>query len=205
MIIDIFGIPGSGKTYYSEVLEKEYNKKSFNYLKFERETLAGKALHKLITNISIIFPRRKYQYLMKKYSHYGIYNKKRKIKFYLDRIMYLNFLYRWFPKKIYMILDEGLLHTIATMQVDFLIEDEDIRKVLQSIYTTMKRQGITPIYHYADVLIAEKAICVRNRHVCAIDELKGKELVLFLERYKHACELIGEFTNAKVHVREEKE
>lgn len=206
MIIDIYGMPGSGKSYYSKTLIKEKQNKFFNLIELERYTLLGKVIRRVISFFvliliklklvtKIIDPSLKY--------HSAKYNVGRHIDFYETRIWMLILIYNNIPKKINLVVDEGIWHVVATLIVEYGISDAHAKKIISMIQKKLKTNvEIESVYQYISVDLAKESIRKRDRKVAAIDFLSGDNLTIFLNKYLDACDLIFSLNhNHKLKIR----
>lgn len=209
MIIDIFGIPGSGKSYLAYELIKMKSNSTKNLTLIERTTFHGKVLKKLgMFMIKKVFNKKlykdkNYNFLIQKYNQKGKYNTNRNIQEYIYRMLYIQLQYNFYNKfsKKDFIVEEGVYHAIITMAVDFEIESKDVKLLTKYIYNKNKKNKLTVIYHKATVLTAERSIKKRNRKSAPIDFLVGKELLFFLKEYEKYCELVSNLVNPEIHYR----
>ena len=178
MVIECFGLPGSGKTYFSSKYSKE--KKIFYYSKY-RYSFFGKIIFKLKY---FLFCRSKYI----KSEVYNILNKLNSLYKNLDINGIKNYIFHFFYfREIYIkfnekgkkcIFDEGLVQNIVFLIYDFNLPIE----VFDLFYVYFNEIDIDYYWFNTDVQTIKENIKKRNRHVCSIDELSECELdELFLK------------------------
>ncbi|MFT0650353.1 hypothetical protein ACMEOK_14455 [Lactiplantibacillus plantarum] len=191
MIIDIAGLPASGKSYFASYFCKTFNSisrgKIIDFIQIDRTTLLGKILHTLFNCFSFFFP---FQHQTKKYlaeftKKRPKYNKAHTLTFFTNRISYIYYIYLIFRIfKLNIIINEGISQVLVTFAVEYNIDEESFRKIVSNILNDLEKVNVTFCVFDISVEKDLKSFKDRNRHVTAIDELKGKELRSFIESYK---------------------
>lgn len=185
--IELFGIPGSGKSYFTKRLVGR-NKKLKNYILWERSSIIGRIVKKIAMFTISFFYSSKIKCMSDKYietsSVEALYTAHKDIQEYFERIIYLMFIYRLAAMfKISIVTDEGILHTVATMVVDFDVTLKNRNQIYKLISDTD-----LCIYNHVSVDKAIESIRVRDRHVTQIDDLSPEKLNQFLMGYSQACD-----------------
>ncbi len=192
MVIECIGLPGSGKTYLMELVEKELRRREVDYVNVSANLMnritwkilrkAARALIYLDADARWLRDR-----LVKildeegeRSSSFGIYENER---YTVKSAALLAFLYRrmiWSPK-LYL-FDEGLVHTLIKFCADFKISEETFRKMV-----TESERGLrsTRLVIYTEISMEDclASIEKRDRHVCAFDALTGDALTGLLAEY----------------------
>ncbi|MCD8221087.1 MAG: hypothetical protein LUD07_02635 [Clostridiales bacterium] len=196
MVIELLGIPGSGKTFLSSELECQLSKerkKCCNLIERSRNDFRYKVLFRLYKGYVRINPTYKNikKTLCDCVKNYADMNAKYntcKIDTYLNAIVLDTFLYRSYGKKrgLY-VLDEGIAQQCANIITNFSVKPDVISSIFESL-----NFNPTVVYLECGVEISYSSIKERNRHVCYIDELDGEQLEEFLSSYKNACDQVGQ-------------
>lgn len=200
MIVEVFGMPGSGKSYFANRLVKEMEKdgiKAVNMTEYMNTTVLGRAEKKVLyymiqasfraSNIknkviSCIPNNKNWK------SEFQIYHS---AEFCINTLSLILYIQRKYTKKKVYIFDEGALHTIIKMLADFNISVEETQKLKAYVIKKIKKNNGIMIYNQISVDDCIKSIKKRNRHVCAFDEFSGEKLVSILNKYQKACEFIA--------------
>ena len=187
MIIELFGSPGSGKTYAINVMQPGTRPKNIhNSISFRSKAI------ELIKKIIIFLP---YSFRVRKVircelnadlSTYKPIYKPVQINDFINNISMLAFVYKYSKKDVFM--DEGIVHRVISMCINYDISKEICASIIKSLeFALVSTKSI-----YLDVNEAEciNSIKNRNRHEVAIDELEGDNLVRFLSLYQLYCNYI---------------
>ena len=190
--VDFFGIPGSGKSYHANIISKERNLEDYYRYLFSKK---GNFLFKIFVHFrlgNILAPVETNQ-LMKLYepflnnnNHFGF---PVSLKNYVHQIIYLIFVKKRMKKNNKSSLfDEGILHHIIAIEVEFLVPHE----VSVKAYDISEHFNTENIYINSSVENAFNRIKERNRKYSSMDYLDDEKLNLFLEAYKESCDRFSE-------------
>ena len=193
MIIELVGLPGSGKSFLCEELENDLKKnknKVLNITKFSYKTTIGKILRKYFCFIS------NYQHNYNKHIkcindiiNTNIKNKydiNIRIDVYIERIAILLELYKK-NKKIYL-LDEGIIHYLIIMSIYFGLDNSILKELVKYVYNYISKDDFIVVYNKIEVEECIQSIKNRNRRDCAFDFFNDKDLKRFLKDYYDYCE-----------------
>lgn len=201
MIIDFLGTPGCGKTYLvNSLVERTKHRqiKCVNITENSRSKLFWKIKFKVYGFISLIYFHKLYKHLsliLKNYQHIKPKYSESNVRAYLRSLILRLYLYRLYNKKkdLY-VQDEGVLQLIATICVNFNVDENSLREMI-SLFVFPQT-----IFLNRQICICKDNIKKRNRHVCAIDELKDTELDEFLSLFKEKCEFLCSLTGNLITV-----
>lgn len=191
MILETIGLPGSGKTYLCNEIEKKLGN-NINSLNISRLT-SNIFIFKIIKYLFILLSSRtkiardvkcKVRLVLQQEnvkSSFGIYKDE---SYSVNMICCFILLYSLLErsKKVYL-FDEGIVHTVIKMCADFEFSKETFNSIMNIIESGLKDKNWVVIYNYIDIEECLASIKKRNRHVCAFDELSAHDLRLILEYY----------------------
>ena len=200
MVIECIGLPGSGKTYLMELVEKELVRREVDYVNVSAN-LMNRISWKIFQRIAraLIYLSADARWLRDRLlkilgeegelrSSFGIYENE---KYTVRSAALFAFMYRRMIRspKLYL-FDEGLIHALVKFCADFRISDETFRKLV-----TESERGL----HSSRLVICNEisveeclaSIEKRDRHICAFDELKGDALTDILGEYARLVEFYG--------------
>lgn len=187
MIVDLSGLPASGKSYFSKKFciefKKQTDKKMIDFIQWDRTTFFGRVWHTIM--YPIIRHTRKYRRLLVLFNdtkkNCPRYNVAHTASFFATRIVFLKFNY-WLANYIHLnlLVNEGISQSLVVFAVEFDLSEKQffylVDNVLQldnikfGVYQIQFDQCIT-------------SFITRDRHVTMIDELRGAELTLFLTTF----------------------
>lgn len=201
MIIELFGLPGSGKSYIASKLADELQKKNikaFNVTSYLNDILAGKIMKKvLLSGIQLgFFEKKLYREIAEMLprhelwaSKFGIYES---AEYPIDMITLILHMQKRETNDVVYIYDEGAIHSIVKMMADFELGYSVTEKLIEYVLKTIFTNDGIVVYNRATVEICIQSIKKRNRHVCTFDELSGDRLKGILKNYKKSCDKIAE-------------
>lgn len=186
-VIELFGCPGSGKTYALTLLngnDVTNNTIKGNYLQ--------ECLKKMIKKVIIFFPytirvRKKIYSVIDGKNYYHKFSGK-KITHLINNISMLVAIYRYSNKKL--IMDEGVVHRIISMVIVCELGSAKAVEIINALQDDIKEIDVlfldTPINECFDSIIK------RNRHEASIDKLRDGELMQLLKEYEECCNLVAD-------------
>lgn len=207
MVIEFYGMPGSGKTTFANeiVKKKPCNISWINVVHKSRTSIGYKVYIKLMemvavndkdykkNNDKILDIVRDYRDVPAKFNEGYIDS-------YVKVIAFNLWLYkRMYSKQKIYIFDEGIVQQIINMCVNYDLDTVTAEKLVNYLSCGQESR----IFYETSVECTEKSIMKRNRHVCFIDELTGQELREFLDKYNEKCHLLYRLTNSKKINRDE--
>ncbi|HCD9038592.1 TPA: hypothetical protein ACGVDH_002136 [Enterococcus faecium] len=204
MIIELFGLPGSGKSYLTNKLIDELNSEGIqavNVTEYLNGTIKGRITKKILLNSFYInFPLKRIRndiinLVPKKNSwksNFGIYDTSDFTLNTIAMILYLQM--KMNDNKVY-ILDEGAMHTIVKMAGDFDLSFEEVSDLSTYVLKKLRSNEGLIIYNSASVEKSIESIKSRNRHVCTFDELPDHKLLSILNKYNAVCKSISNSYN----------
>lgn len=192
MILETIGLPGGGKTYLCDEIEKRLNNNntdSVNILKYTSNIVIFKIIKKLfifIANRTKLArdTRSAIKLILKQEdseSKFGIYNN----EFYsINIICSFIILYRLLEKsnKVY-VFDEGIVHTVIKMCADFTLSKQTFNSIMNIIEASLNNKNWYVIYNHIEIENCIESIKKRDRHICVFDELPENKLYLILQYY----------------------
>lgn len=179
MLLELYGLPGSGKSF----IIKKINRNTF--IGFTKNIKIKKIVIKLGKKISIWMPssiilKNKIYCIIKNISLKPLYIE-RSINEHINNIIMIAFGYKWRGKRnLYM--DEGIIHRIVSFAVNYNIPIEQTFLIINLFEKYLKNSVI--IYLDVNVNDCLNGIKKRNRHICEMDELKGEKLKQYLNSFK---------------------
>ena len=185
MVIELNGLPGSGKSYLAKELESSIKDCSL-YAAGKEKRLR----YKLLQKVGMFFcwmaiPKESIKDLLRKYKNRkGKYTGRKNFKQYLTLFLYQNLLYSQMTrkKKIY-IFDEGIYQVLVSMASDFDLTDSEI-EILAAFAERYNNNRISVFYH-APIDVCLESIIRRSRKDCPIDFLSKGRIEEMLADYDH--------------------
>lgn len=206
MIVEYFGIPGSGKTFQANIYRLSLDKQRTPYLDISRHkgmALWLKGLYKLADAATYIIP--KYRSLSRKLQNTCDTCLKApkylslSMAYCVRDIVLSSLLHDVFDNwKRVIINDEGMLQRVATLAV---LYNADVKGVLSVCW--LGKKSIQNVMVDISVDEAFQNIRGRNRHACEMDELDDDMLYSYLKAFGKTCNdikayLIG-FNDTKLY------
>lgn len=196
MVTELYGLPGAGKTTIIK-----------NFTDGRATTVSGsKGLKRYIIQIakkivvylpSSIQYKRRMNTIMKSYSEKSIYINRPKKQYY-NNIVMVAFGYKNMGNAVYM--DEGLIHRIITMAVNFGLTEDDVLALIDLFEPCMR--GVRSFYLDVPAEECLRSIMARDRHECEMDEFNKDTLKKYLRDYECYCLAICKSYQHKVITRE---
>ena len=185
MIIELFGCPGSGKTYIVNKISNIsiISGKQDDGLKGKIKGILKGMTKYLPTSIML---RRKVYKCLKFKSREGIFIYK-SLDYYIQKINLLIIVYKCLHKKN-IFMDEGVIHRIVSMDVNFNFSDTELCEVIKVYLPYLENAKIFYVNESIDICISN--IKKRNRHECDMDEFTESKLKKFIENYKYYFDLL---------------
>lgn len=198
MIIELFGLPGSGKTTCCSLISE---KRFFdNPMYFFKEKLIGK----IIFHIFILFCPFNFD-LLKKYSDlkkcfYDLKKRNRldcsvRLSKYVKYALFIYFLEKKNNRRN-IIIDEGVIHYSMAIYAEFDVTFESCFEMIKIL--NLDINNVQLVLLNLDIETCISNIKKRNRHQTAIDDLNYFELVDILEKYREYIDMILKRMNVVV-------
>lgn len=200
MMIEFYGIPGSGKSFYANQYKQKLSEEGKAYIDLSRHSGMSiwlKFFYKIADCVVCVLPkyRKEFKHLQEACigcSKEPVYLPL-SLKYCIEDIVLSLFLYDIFRRvKCIVINDEGLLQRIATFAVNYNV---DLCKLLFAC--DIKRRNIDNVFINLPVSAAFDNIKKRNRHVCPMDELSENTLIAYLHAFDDACKKIDSSINSE--------
>ena len=186
MIIEFYGLPGSGKSYLIRQLNGNKPIGMMTESKF-RAFLIRIAKKAAILAPDSLLLRNRIKNLLHGVSDKPVFFERSK-QYYLNNLTMLAFGYRWSGNRnIYM--DEGIIHRLTSMAVNYDLSVDLLLGLLDLFQEYLKPIKV----FYLDVGIEEclESIQKRNRHEFEMDALSGEKLFYFLSNYQKYFDAIN--------------
>lgn len=185
MIIDIIGLPGSGKTFFSNSLVEYFKREGIKVINMTENRRASNFFKKLTIYIDrkLAFLSIDYQKLQKSLDNILkdviVENKDLStFKKYKKELSYSLYVHKKYAKETgIFIFDEGCYHELCALLMRFGFDNREYEVKLHDI---LKCLNIKNIYFRCSTDIAFQSIRKRNRHTCEFDELGDEELRKYL-------------------------
>ena len=189
MIIDVFGLPGSGKTVWGEYFieySKKNNIKIINASKFYDTTVLGRVIKKilfLLIKRNIIYKRIKEHFLSNIAKCNNLYNDE-KIDMAINRLLVLHYIYTHFcfDNNIYF-FDEGIYHGVLKIATYYDFDEKLLKDLLNKNMQHLNEKNICFIYNCISCDDSMNSIRKRDRHVCSFDDFDDKTLKKYIKKY----------------------
>lgn len=181
MKFELFGLPGSGKSYCCDIISKK--KIAKNIMNYYKENFFGKVIFHLFLKFFIlnIKLRKKYKEVIEilgETSNYiNLVNPNVKIELYIKYMIFIYFIENLY--KINIIIDEGIIHYCMVLYAEFSVEKNKINKIISAF--NIEDKNIIGLNCEKEIAI--KQMKKRNRKRTAIDFLGKDELSNILDRY----------------------
>lgn len=184
MIIEVFGLPGSGKTTFCQKYAME--NKLYNLLGFYRDSFFGRSLYYLFKYFYFLIPTvnkkvKNIMFLLSKKDHT---NKIRKDILIKEYVIFMCFVYYHELKcNKHVIIDEGIIHYCMALYAEYDVEFNVLDQIIEELKVDKKMKYIVLKCSVDECLLR---MCKRNRKRSAIDFLEESELKLLLLKYEEA-------------------
>ncbi len=196
MVIELYGIPGSGKT---TLIQKIQPPDAPSYS-------GGRGVRGAVLNVvkkAVVFLPSSLRYkaeirkIIRGHADGPRYVRK-SVSGHLDNIVMLAFGYRRLRGRIFM--DEGIIHRVISFAINYNIGADRVPLILDVLRESMK--DVRSYYLKASVSECFQSVRKRNRHICEMDELDDERLLDFLKRYESYCEAVREKCHSGTVTRE---
>ncbi len=203
MIIEFVGLPGSGKSYYADILKQHFKSrkiKTININDISRTKFYGKAIRIFLYKIVNLHPKlrfykHKLKALFEGFTPENLYNIYPSIDKCLNTISVFIYLYnKLFALKDVYLFDEGVFHYIVKMSSNFNLDEKKVIELINEIIPLLDKENIV-VYNYISQQNCKIELKKRDRHVCLFDELKGSDLDSIIKKYYEICNIISDNTN----------
>lgn len=196
MITELYGLPGAGKTTIIKNITGGSATTISGITGFRRHII--QFVKRLVVYLpSSMCYKRQIKYVMRPYRKKSIYISRHQ-RWHYNNIVMIAFGYRTIRKVVYM--DEGLIHRIITMAVNFGLSDEDVFTLIDLFEPCMR--NVRSFYLNISAEDCMRSILARDRHECEMDEFDEDILLKYLKSYEHYCLTICEKYHHMVVTRE---
>lgn len=181
MKFELFGLPGSGKTFLCKKITKKYKIK--NPMDFYKYNFFGKILFHIFLstlyfNKSNIKLFKELMNFIKNGFYENIVDNTIPIELYIKYIVFINYIEQ---KKVNYIIDEGIIHYCIALHAEYNVDFKTIDMILEKANIENIKIGLE-----CSINKTMEQIKIRNRKSCPIDFLKEEKLFFLLERYNNA-------------------
>ena len=195
MIIEMYGLPGAGKTTIIKELTGG-NATSVSSEKGIKSFIIALAKKGAVYMPSSMQCKRKMNLILKNYNEPKYIRRTKEYQY--NSIALIFFGYRNIRNDIYM--DEGLIHRIVTMAVNYGVSDNDFLALLK-IFESMINNARC-FYLKISTESAFQAIRQRNRHKCEMDEFNDDQLMNYLKSYEHYFQVVHSYYGHNIVTRD---
>lgn len=197
MIVELFGLPGAGKTYVINTIRGNCT------IGVESKNRFKKFFINIIKSFSLFTPeslklKRDIHGLLKLDSSEPLFIST-SIEKHLNNIALVIFGYSHSTRSK-LFLDEGIIHRVVSFAVNYNLELDVVLKITDIVIPYLKL--VNCFYLDCDVQECFSSIKSRNRHFCEMDELDDTKLIAFLSAYKVYFNAIQEKYHFPVITRE---
>ncbi|KRM94618.1 hypothetical protein [Loigolactobacillus rennini] len=200
MIFDFSGLPASGKSYFTEklclVCVKNHQKTYLDFIKWDRTTFWGRTWHTLMYRLLRLTPNyRKNKCKLKPLiKTRAIYNSAHNLRFFTDRITFLQFNYQLASLfKINLLVNEGISQILVVLAVEFNLDKTEFIMITRFFLTQDFIQLVFYNYSVDETMLS---FVNRKRHATKIDELNGNGLRLFLISFDKYLHILSDSLNS---------
>lgn len=186
MIIEIYGLPGAGKSY---LLQKLNGGKSAGIVS---ENRIKRVLIRFAKKIVIFTPsscllRKKIKSVIKDIPETPVYYNRKK-SCYINNLVMVAFGYHWAShRSIYM--DEGIIHRLVSLAVNYALSIEQLMELMDIFQDYLN--FVEVIYLKVGIEECMDSIRKRNRHKVEMDELSDNDLRHLLSDYQKCFDAIN--------------
>ncbi|MFJ6990409.1 hypothetical protein [Limosilactobacillus mucosae] len=186
--IELFGIPGSGKSYYAKKMidddSKYLNVTTYLFSRY------GSLKFKFFVHgrLSFLYERKitkKLILLFKPYlNNNNVFGFDVKLIIYIYQMIYLYHiknLYQNKPKVLF--FDEGIIHRLISIEAEFDVP----HNIAVKAYHILDNDNVKYFFIDVPVQLAVERIRLRNRNITNMDFLNNLDLVRFLNKYHEIC------------------
>lgn len=197
MVIELYSIPGAGKT---TIIKSLIHGAATSY---SGKRGARRFVIQTAKKIAVYMPESlKYKKQMKE----AVFNYQcRRPLFYnrsfnqhLNNIVLVSWAYKHSSKPVYM--DEGLVHRLIALAVNYDLSDDELIRLVDIFRGIIAKANC--FYLDVSVQVCMDGIKKRNRHMCEMDDLSDEKLIDFLKRYEHFCITVRDHFNHPTVTRE---
>lgn len=200
MIFDFSGLPASGKSYFTEEFcltrVKNHQKKYLDFIKWDRTTFWGRAWHTLMYRLLRLTPtyRKNKRTLKPLIKTIAIYNPAHNLRFFTDRITFLQFNYQLASLfKLNFLVNEGISQILVVLAVEFDLSKTEFIKISRFF---LRQDLIQLVFYYYSINETMLSFVKRKRHVTKIDELNSDELRAFLISFDKYLHILADSMNS---------
>lgn len=188
MIIELYGNPGAGKTYIINTLKCTQRTEKLRKNSVIRSSLLAAAKWCTTVMPSSLKIKKQIKLLLMTENNKPIYNQV-SVNRYINKILLLAFSYKYLSKKR-IVMDEGLIHRIISMSINYGISTDTTFKIID----LFQKYLINLKIFYLSVSVDEcfRSVKERDRHRCGIDELTDEQLRDFISDYEVYCNIVCE-------------
>ncbi len=201
MIVEYFGIPGSGKTFQTNLYKQQLSREGKKYIDISRyigTPLWLKALYKIADYAILVLP--KYRKQIAEYKEVCKNCPKEpafvpfSLNYCIQDIVLYSFIYDIFNKfERFVVNDEGQLHRVISLIVQFNPPFEEIMSIYQNNF-----HGEKCSYIRTSVETAFSNIKKRNRNICPMDEMDDQSLKAYMLTFYNICEKTLKFNHINI-------
>lgn len=190
MIVEFFGIPGSGKTYQANLYKQQLQLEGKKYLdisRFSGMPLWLKLCYKLADFAILVLPKYRKQIAEYREACYDCLAEPAFVPISLDYcikdIVLYSLVYDVFGNSRNIILnDEGQLHKIIVLIVQYCCPIDEVMKIYLSHKHRIEIKHIKTSLNKAFNNIKQ-----RNRNVCPMDKMDDDKIIEFLRKFETVC------------------
>ena len=185
MIIELYGLPGSGKSYLIQQINgnKPIGMMTDNKV---RQLLIGMMKKAAILAPSSILLKKQLKTVVYGAAEKPVYFEWKK-QYYLDNLTMIAFGYRWSGKKN-IFMDEGIVHRLVSFAVNYDLPVESVLAMVDTFRDYL--MNVEVFYLDTDIEKCVESIQKRNRHGYKMDELTGDKLYCFVNNYRKYFDVI---------------
>ncbi|MCI8273209.1 MAG: hypothetical protein HFJ55_03900 [Clostridia bacterium] len=185
MIVELFGLPGSGKTFYCNELREK--KKYRDIMTFYKEKFFGKVIFHLILIFGMIKKefRKTYNDLIDiigtDINKKNWITKEAEMNIYIKYIVIIYFIEK---NSKNLVIDEGIIHYCMVLFAEYELDKEQCFKIIEYFDNKYFKDKKCICNINCNIDIALSRMKNRNRKRAPIDFLSDDKLIILLERYE---------------------
>lgn len=186
MIYDFYGVPGVGKTFIVDELNRTQNISKTN------SHVGSDFIKKIIKKMMLCSPyslcsRWKIHGILKPYLKNSPLFFDGNMRCKIREILYLAGVYKYYKGTMY--IEEGLVHRAISLAVNYQIPKEILYELIVVFHGVSR--NVKTFYLDESVEVCIEAIKIRNRKACNMDQLSGDMLRKYLETFHDYCEYVN--------------
>ena len=189
MIVELFGCPGAGKTYILNLI-KGNTKIAMVSTDKHKAALISLAKSAVIYLPSMMVLKYRLKMAISKKKYTPIYIDK-SVDYFLNKIIIVAFGYNRWPSDKNLYMDEGIIHRVISLAVNYNLEIGEIKNLLRILEPYISRANI----FFLDVpeKVCFKSVHERKRKDCEMDFFDDATMIKYIQAYSKYFNFVCDF------------